>query len=244
MAAQMKLGIRNSNEVHVTAPGLLNSSSLGLRTVEEQVLQLVRLAIIKGDLSAGAVLKVEDLASSLGVSKTPVKQALKRLATEGFVQFSPYRSPVVAPLSADDAEEIYIMRMGLETLATRLGVDRLTPIALARLQDLCAQLDTLKDEPESFLSTDAEFHRTLYLCTRRESLVQRIAALYDASLRYIYLLMQARPNHLTSAQHAHHELLRACEEHDVQSASTIIAQSLQHSSDSIQRYLREERPPA
>jgi DNA-binding GntR family transcriptional regulator len=188
-------------------------------------------------------LKVEDLAASLGVSKTPVKHALKQLASEGFVTLAPYRSAIVSELSANDAEEIYIMRIGLEALITRLAVERITPAAIATMQRLCNQLDTLTEDAHGFLNTDMEFHLALYHCAGRESLVQRITALRNSSMRYIMTLVQLLPGHLRASQQVHYELLQACKECRALDASTIITRDLQRASDIMVEYLRAHRVP-
>jgi DNA-binding GntR family transcriptional regulator len=222
---------------------LLSVSPVELQTVEERVLRILREAIIRGEIAPGSSIRVEEVAASLGVSKTPVKQALKGLANEGFVALSPYRTAVVSDLSADDAEEIYIMRIGLEALATRVGVERLTPEALTTMQELCQRLDTLTDDAQLFLNVDIDLHMALYRCTGRKSLVQRIFSLRNSSMRYIMTLIHVFPGHLQGAQQVHYDLLRACEGRRAAEASALIAGDLQYASERMVAYLRAHREP-
>src|SRR5690606_14370837 len=81
----------------------------------EAVTQTLRQAILRGILPSGLILRQESLANQLGVSRLPVREAMRQLNNEGLIQLTAHRGAVVTALSADDIREIYDIRVGLET---------------------------------------------------------------------------------------------------------------------------------
>src|SRR4051812_49482729 len=92
----------------------------------EQVYRRVREAILEGEIAPGATMSQVALADDLGISRTPLREALRMLQTEGLVDAERNRRVRVAPLSPADLEELYVMRVALEAEAIRLAVPRLT----------------------------------------------------------------------------------------------------------------------
>src|SRR3954463_12743260 len=97
----------------------------------EQVYRRVREAILEGEIAPGSVMSQVALADELGVSRTPLREALRMLQSEGLVDAQTTRRVTVKPISATDVEELVVMRVALETEAMRLSVDRLEPEDLA-----------------------------------------------------------------------------------------------------------------
>src|SRR3954470_21111574 len=102
----------------------------------ERVYERVRTEILSNALEPGAEVNEAALAASLGVSRGPVREAVKHLAAEGLITMRARRRPVVATLTHDEFVEAYQVREALEVLAVRLAVQRLTPEEVDRLQDL------------------------------------------------------------------------------------------------------------
>ena len=100
----------------------------------EDVYERVRNAILDGQLAPGAVMSQVALAEELGISRTPLREALRMLQSEGLVEGEPNRRVRVAPMTASDLEELYVMRVTLEAEALRLSVPRMTSEDLARLE--------------------------------------------------------------------------------------------------------------
>src|SRR3990172_4576872 len=97
--------------------------------LSEVVYRRIRRSIILGEFPFGSSLSETELARRLEVSKTPVREALRRLAQEGLVLTTPHKGAVVASLTVEDLEEIYLMRSRLESLAARFAAARLSPQA-------------------------------------------------------------------------------------------------------------------
>jgi DNA-binding GntR family transcriptional regulator len=102
----------------------VSSPQLQIESVVDQVYAVLRRRILDGDLGRGTRLRQEALAEELGVSRTPLREALRRLAAEGFVTFHPNRGAEVADMSADDVRAAYEARLVLEPGAARLAATR------------------------------------------------------------------------------------------------------------------------
>ena len=168
----------------------------------EHVLERIRGAILAGDLAAGETLRQEDLAERLGVSRMPVREAIKRLHTEALVEVLPSRRVRVAALSRAEIEDIYDMRAALEPLAVRLAVPRLTK---ARLREAAHALEAAEDEEDAgtFGVRNAAFHLALMNPCERPRLLNGIASLLDLSDRYQRAaLRDDEHNALVRAEHA------------------------------------------
>ncbi len=133
----------------------------GYRTVGQMVYEVLREAIISGAFAPGEWLRQESLAATIGVSRIPVRTALLQLEAEGLVNFHPHRGAQIRSLSAEQIEEVYRLRILLQTYALRRSMAKMTPERLEKLRQLAAQLD---EQPEGgeFLATRVEFYRELH----------------------------------------------------------------------------------
>jgi DNA-binding GntR family transcriptional regulator len=129
---------------------------MSMSTVE-RVEQRLRQGLLRGDYAPGAWLRQDDLATELGVSKIPVREALQRLAAASLVTFEPNRGALVRPLTAGDAEEIFALRQAIEPKLLRRAVGRHTTVDLATAE-LALRSDSLPITEANWL-----FHRALYL---------------------------------------------------------------------------------
>lgn len=190
-----------------------------LPSATDHVLDAVRTAILAGELAAGETLRQEDLAERLGVSRMPVREAIKRLYAEGLVEILPSRRVLVAELSRGEIEDIYDMRAVLEPLAVRLAVPRLTK---AQLRDAGHALEAANDEEDAdtFGVRNAAFHLSLMNACERTRLLNGIASLLDLSDRYQRAaLPHGEHNALVRAEHA--ALLEAARAGDAEEAARL-----------------------
>lgn len=147
------------------------------------VLSRLRDQILRGGLAPGAPLNQEALAEDFGVSRMPIRQALKRLQAEGLVEQQPNRRLQVASLRRSEIEDIFDMRLALEPLALRLAVPRTTAT------DLRASARALEDageesDPATFGIRNTAYHMALLAPCRRRRLLAEIRSLLDLSDRY------------------------------------------------------------
>ena len=173
----------------------------------DHVLDELRTAILDGRLAEGATLRQEDLAERLGVSRMPVREAIRRLHAEGLVEVLPSRRVRVAALSRAEIEDIYDMRAVLEPLAVRLAVPRMTR---ARLRDAAYALEAADDEQDAdtFGVRNAAFHLALMNPCERPRLLAEVASLLDLSDRYQRAALRD-PEHNARVREEHAALLAA-----------------------------------
>lgn len=145
----------------------------------------LRAAILSGELEAGGAFSQAVLADEVGAGRTPLREALRLLQREGLVVAEPNRQVQIAPLSAEDFEEIYLVRIALETVAIRITVPTLTSDDLAELEACMAKMDYYaKGDDELGLRTPhrAFHHRLVAGLGSRGS--AEIAEIADHSHRY------------------------------------------------------------
>ncbi len=153
----------------------------GPRGASEQVAERIREAIVAGRIAPGSWLREAKLASQLGVSRIPVREALTRLEAEGLVKRVPYRGTMVGRLTLDQVKESYMLRSLLEGFATKLATPHLTADEVARLRHLVARLRECAGtgHPEEADPLHREFHATIYNRCGSEKLIRWINELYN-----------------------------------------------------------------
>jgi DNA-binding GntR family transcriptional regulator len=130
------------------------------QSITGEVADRIRQAIISGDLALGEDLSERQLAEKLGVSKTPVREALSQLRFEGLVRASPPRGMTVFTLSAEEVREMCELRQALEVAAMRLAMERNPERLVAGLGSVLAQMTAAlaEDDVKSYLAADTLFH--------------------------------------------------------------------------------------
>ncbi|WP_018075266.1 GntR family transcriptional regulator [Novosphingobium nitrogenifigens] len=161
--------------------------SLVVRTLSEQIFNIVREKIVSGELTGGQSIRQDALASELGVSKIPLREALARLEQESLLISHPNRGYFVRPMTANEAEEIYDLRLALEPTAVGMAAlaanDEERAHAIAALEALD---DAANDHLELVAARNREFHLALTRPCRRELTMQMIERLQIMAERYIY----------------------------------------------------------
>ncbi len=160
------------------------------RAVEERVYLALRDEIERG-LEPGTLLRLEMIASRLGVSTMPVRAALGRLAADGLVRTQPRRGAIVAPLSLDDIEEIQAIRWGIEGLAARLGAQAASEETLVAMRLHLADLEAAagRGDRDAYLTATYALEDTCYLAAGRPRLVATVRGYRRAALRYVRLVV-------------------------------------------------------
>ena len=154
-------------------------------TVNSQVLDALRAAVITGELPAGTLHSVATLAGQLGVSRTPVREALIKLAQQGMVRFERNRGVRILQTSLHDLEEVFALRLLLEVPAIRRAVRLLTPSALRELRQVFAAMEKAVAVHDEFRmwERDRRFHRILLEASGNGRLAEYVDSLRDMVLR-------------------------------------------------------------
>jgi DNA-binding GntR family transcriptional regulator len=209
------------------------------RTAHEYVLSTLRSAILGGSLAGGTRLVQTELAAELEVSTTPVREALRDLATEGLVYFDPHRGAVVRSLDINEVREIYELRITLEPLMVRRTIERSTDEQLDRAEQLARRM---RDEtnPSVWVDLNREFHAVFSEMEEGSRLAGIMASLRDSASAYVGLSLEARPEQIPQANQEHAKLVRLYRERDVEAAIELTLQHLQSTLAAIEKTAEED----
>lgn len=209
----------------------------------ELVYQRTRRAILTGDYPPESPLRLQELADLSGVSMIPVREALRLLEAEGFVDVIPNRGARVAPLSAEDLHDVYRTRLVLEVEALRQACPRITPAQIAKARRINARL-VRQFNKQTYANYDDHraFHFLLYEPSASRWLLRLIGIIWDHTERY-----RRHGAHLVTGEAAgeeHERIVAAVEVGDVESACAALTDHLEHSADVIAVALTEPAAPA
>lgn len=159
---------------------------LEVRTVSDRVFEALRERILRGDIAPDAPVRQDTLASELGVSKIPVREALMRLESAGLVASYPHRGFVVRPLSRQEAEDVFDLRLKLEPEAAAEGASTADEAAQATARAALAALDkALRTRAIDVGRRNREFHLALVRPAGRKVAVEMIERLLTLAERYV-----------------------------------------------------------
>lgn len=213
------------------------------RTAHEFVRDTLRGQILNGTLDGGARIVQADIAAQLRVSTTPVREALRDLATEGLIRLDAHRGATVVGFDLHDLREVYTLRKALEPLAMRQAADQITAEELERAATLQARMDAERDAGV-WVRLNAEFHAVLSNAARSPRLSSMLERLRDSSALYVGLSFSFRPRQLHDGNADHHRLLDALRTGDGDTAADTIVVHLDSTLQAIERSQTERTPAA
>lgn len=201
-----------------------SGSGLGGRQNVKLVHQRVRQSILSGGIPAGDQISQVRLAEELGVSRIPLREALRLLEREGLVESEVNHRVRVAALSVSDLEQLYAMRMQLEALGIRLTVPRLGKEDLMRLEEVLNHMDECAraHDYEAWEVPHRAFHAAL-VAQAGDRLAGMTSQLYDHAERYRRTFMLETSRSWDRSMQEHREIFEVCKEGDSIAASERLA---------------------
>ena len=193
--------------------------------------------IIKAEMEPGSLIQEPVLMDALGLGRTPIREALKRLQVEHFVTVSPRRGSFVTPIAIRDINHIYEVRMELEALVIRLAVERASPEQITQLQalvdeDNLAHLQT----PNEIMDLDREFHFLSYEASQNQFLMADLKRYYFMSQRiWFYGLSTMKPIEIGIQEHV--DIVAAIRGGNSQVAEDAIKKHISNFQKNIKDYL-------
>lgn len=227
---EVERAVRDVDHVKLTA--IIDAAREENVTAQEIVLASVRKAILSGVLGPGARLRQEELAETFGTSRIPVREALRALEYEGLVTSEPHRGFTVTALDADDVEEVYDLRILLESEAVRLALPLLTDDDLEDLEVLFGTMQNAQT-PNDQLAAREQFYIRLYSVTGRPRLVGLIMRLRQEVAR---VLRWATIQHSSSI---HEHFFEAVRVGDADRAVAHLSGHYRRVAVLIRRYIKE-----
>lgn len=205
------------------------------RTLPGMITNILRESILSGELSGGVQLKQEELAAKFSVSMSALREGLKNLEAEGLVSFYPNRGAVVTELSADEAQEIFDIRLFLELGALELAIPNLTKADLAEAEEILNKADE-ETLSKHWSELNWQFHETLYRPANRPKLLSLIQNMHNNVERYMRLYLTTL-QYQTKSQEEHRALLSACTQGNVKAAQKILRKHMADASINLTEYL-------
>jgi DNA-binding GntR family transcriptional regulator len=198
----------------------------------DSVTSALRDMILTGSLGLGVQLKQEALAKRFGVSRIPVREALKRLQAEGLVQHTPHQGSIVATQSVPELLETLDIRIGLETRALKLAIPLMKATDHKAAREIMAKYDA-SESPLEWAELNLEFHLCLYRPCGRPRLLKMI----EEIVRGIGIHLRAQQSYKAgrkSPQSEHREILRACVARDIPLAIELLEKHIEHTQRALQ----------
>ncbi|MGC8837935.1 MAG: GntR family transcriptional regulator [Anaerolineae bacterium] len=215
-------------------------------TLRDLVLSRIQSDLVQGHLRPGDSLDQGDLARRLGVSRTPVREALVLLEAYGVVESDARRGTVIRALSPEEVEDDWLVLATLERLVAGLAVPRLTPEVLARMKGLLVQAEALlaSGRTEELHEVNREFHRTLYMACGQPRLIRFLEAHLWTHTRHYNRLFIDLPGAAQWRMQIHRQILEACEAGDVARVEELVYQDDLETGRRVAEYLRQRESAA
>lgn len=177
-------------------------------------------SIIKHKMPPGSAIVETEISESLGISRTPIREALKRLGSEGLVKHYPSKGSFVSNISSEDIEEIFDLRESLEVLALRNAIGI---VPFEELEEVERILLTLKGDSENeyFYESDRAFHNILIKYSRNRRLVQALNNL-NALIDVYRRLSALTPQRLNNSRKEHLAIIRSLKEKNLSKATKLL----------------------
>lgn len=209
------------------------------RSTPDLIADALREAIVQGVFQEGQSLRQDEIAAQFGVSRIPLREALRQLEAEGLVLLSPNRGATVAVMSPEEAQEICEIRVVLEGLALQLAIPRLTEADLDKASEILKKTERETDVGR-WAKLNWEFHAVLYGAGDRPRLLSMVKTLHINIDRYIRLQM-AKMNYLEKSQQEHQQILDACRKRDSKTAVRLLKRHIETAGEQLVAYLQNER---
>ncbi len=214
---------------------ILVSEQVPAHLARSVIEEKLRSAILDGRLPEGMALRQQELATLFGVSRMPVREALRQLEAQSLLRVVMHKGAVVAPLIGEDAVDTYKLRLLLETEALRQSIPHLTAEHIAEARHYIDQLDTETNLSE-LGRLNRLFHLSLYAGTSNRKLLRLIEDELNEEERFLRFHLSAmglgKPK-----QDDHIELVDAVQDRDVERAVRVLERHLNNAASTIQHYL-------
>lgn len=193
-----------------------------LETIPTKVCRIIREAILSGEFKPGQRLVQDELANSIGVSRMPIREAFKKLESEGLIIVEPHKGASVKSFSVKEVEEIYHLRSIFEKEAVEDSVKNMNDFVINKLEALVVEMENTSDI-EKFVQINIQFHHELISCCQWSRLKSFIENLWSGFPQHTPHML---PNQIGTSNSEHRDILKAVKEKDSMKAGELISKHI------------------
>ena len=204
------------------------------RTTSDTVADELRAAIVRGDYEDGTELNQVDLAREFGVSRVPIREALRQLRAEGLITSEPHMRAAVVGHTLERVVEILELRMLLETYLMSRSAARMTPDDYAELREMCAKMQRTRAH-DAWLALNTAFHDRLYSHADAPVASELAHQLSLRVQRYVRMVRSSGGKRAGDPNKEHTAILDALERGDLPAARRELESHIQHTADQVRR---------
>lgn len=208
--------------------------------LRDVVFNTLRQAILRGELEPGERLMEIQLAQKLGVSRTPIREAIRKLELEGLVIMIPRKGAEVAHITEKDMKDVLEVRGTLEELAVTLACKNITKEAIAELKmaNKLFEAAIVSKDVVKIVDADVRFHDVIYTMTDNQRLIQIINNLREQLYRYrLEYVKDARSHSMLISEH--NDIISRLEKSDEEGAKKVVSQHIYNQEKGIMRMMRD-----
>ncbi len=199
------------------------------RTLREKILESIRDAIISGAMSSGSRVSEPELAERFGISRTPIREAMRQLESEGYLTVIPRKGAVVTSFSEKDVEEFYAIKSILEGFAAKQACSRLTPKEIDRLETINKRLNELAalGDVKQFFKVHNDFHEVFIKAANNDKLRDMINMLVTRFQR-LRLMSLSQPGRMHVSVQEHNKIITAFKEKACDQAEVLVRKNAEY----------------
>ncbi|MBS5429966.1 MAG: GntR family transcriptional regulator [Lachnospiraceae bacterium] len=211
--------------------------------LRDVVFNTLRQAILRGELKPGERLMEVQLANKLGVSRTPIREAIRKLELEGLVLMIPRKGAEVADITEKSLRDVLEVRKALEELAVQLCCDKITGKEIEELHraaDDFRRILKTSDDVTEIAEADVRFHDIIYLATGNQKLIQILNNLREQMYRYRVECIKRKESHpILIAEHE--EIIRRIENKEKKEAADIVCRHIDNQAEVVTGVIRTKQ---
>lgn len=210
--------------------------------LRDVVFRTLRQAILRGELKPGERLMEIQLANKLGVSRTPIREAIRKLELEGLVLMIPRKGAEVAEITEKSLRDVLEVRRALEELAVKLACEKITEDQIQDLKDAAEEFkETLKDRDITRIAeADVKFHDVIYMATDNQKLIQLLNNLREQMYRYRVEYLKRADFHPQLIDE-HEEIIETIERGQKERAVQVVCQHIDNQVEAVMDTIRTKQ---
>ncbi|MCR9256337.1 MAG: GntR family transcriptional regulator [Alphaproteobacteria bacterium] len=218
------------------------TETIARRSLHDELVDRVRELIVDGSLSAGSKVPERELCERFGVSRTPMREALKVLAAEGLVLLEPNRGAWVTRVTIEELEEVFPVMGALEALSGELACERISEAGIAAIEDTHRRMVThfQAGQLAEYFRANQEIHEAILTAADNATLSAQYKSLASRVRRARYIANMSRER-WTKAVAEHEQILAALRTRDGQALARVLKQHLANKFDTVREWLQSQR---